>query len=107
MAPTDRLLHGEYPPLMAVVCPFCHGTGYVPEANPIASADALRMVCRERGLWISPDGAVREEAAADILGKQAKTLRNWRANGAGPPWFRRAGRVVYPLDGLAAELARN
>lgn len=29
-----------------------------------------------------------------------RTLRRWRAVGAGPSWFRLGGRILYPLDDL-------
>ena len=37
---------------------------------------------------------VRDKKAADILGLKPQTLRNWRAQGKGPPYMRVMGRVV-------------
>lgn len=65
----------------------------------------LERACRERGQWVSHDGRVYDDVAAEILGRTVGTLANWRANGgAGVPFFRagRRGRVTYRLRDLAA-----
>lgn len=65
----------------------------------------LERACRERGEWVSHDGRVFDDVAAEILGRTVGTLANWRSNGAaGVPFFRagRRGRVTYRLRDLAA-----
>jgi hypothetical protein len=81
-------------------CPHC---GQVMPRSRI-TADDLRRWCLNNGYLVLPDGAVRESAAAAILGRAAGTLRNWR-NGAGTvPLYRHRGRVTYRLHDLAEHL---
>ena len=81
-------------------CPTCG------QALPDATAqpdtlEQLRDACRERGIWVSPDGRVREADAADLLGRQPKTLANWRYGDQRLPFVIRAGRALYALEDLA------
>ena len=41
------------------------------------------------------DNLVREDVAAEILGLNVKTLRNWRVVGGGPPFAKLGGSVRY------------
>lgn len=66
---------------------------------------ALREAAVARGIVIGPDDGIGERDAAGLLGRSPSTLRRWRAEGAGPPWRRLLGRVVYRLGDLAAFLA--
>jgi hypothetical protein len=68
------------------------------------TAALLERACLERGQWVSHDGRVYDDVAAEILGRSVGTLANWRANGgARVPFFRagRRGRVTYRLRDLA------
>jgi len=41
------------------------------------------------------DNLVREDVAAEILGLNVKTLRNWRVTGGGPAYAKLGGAVRY------------
>lgn len=82
---------------MTAPCSHCGGSGKEPDA-----IERIRAWCERNGHWVSWDDRVTEAAAADILGRQPKTLRNW-ANGAGPALPRRknaAGAVTYRIVDL-------
>ncbi|MCF2514437.1 hypothetical protein LVY65_05070 [Sphingomonas sp. G124] len=85
------------------ICPHCHGAGYLPEVVPL---DQLRAACRANGYPISWDNRVREDAAATLLGIEAKTLRNWRyaLDPRTPAFVKRNGRAMYELAAIAAAL---
>lgn len=86
-------------------CPACGHC--LRDAEALAErVEALRAACRTRGHWIAPDDRVREDAAADLLGYSPKTLRNRRYEGAGLPFVTRAGRVLYALADIAADLEK-
>ena len=78
----------------------------MPDTDPVAALVAqFEALCRERGYWISIDGRVSEDVAAELLDRAAGTLRNWRANaGTSVPFFRHRGRVTYRLHDLAKHL---
>lgn len=66
---------------------------------------ALEATCRESGAFISGDGRIGEEVAAELLGLAPGTLANRRSEGAAPPHYRLGGgghRVTYNLSDLAA-----
>ena len=86
---------------IARCCPHCNGTGYVSEAEPVEITADLERACVERGIWVSPDGRVREADAADLIGMAAKTLRNWRYVDRRLPFVTRSGRPLYALADLA------
>jgi len=65
------------------------------------TAEMLLAAVREAGHWISGDGRVREETAADLLGIAVGTLANWRSAGTAPPHYS-IGRPTYRLIDLAA-----
>ena len=90
---------------MAQPCPHCGGTGYLAPVDPCELLDKLETSCRERGLWVSPDGRVREDDAADLLGMKPKTLSNWRYGDGRLPFVKRSGRPLYALADLAEYLA--
>lgn len=76
-----------------------------PDADPLdAKARELRDACRMRGLPVTGDDHVDEGAAASLLAKSAKTLRNWRAEHRPIPFRKRAGRIEYALMELARHL---
>ena len=66
--------------------------------------ERLRRACIEGGFWLSHDDCVREDAAAYLLGKEVKTLANWRYAGAPLPYQTRASRILYRLSDLAARM---
>lgn len=78
-------------------------------APPASAADGeatetlarLRETAEARGFQITGDGFLAERDAAELLGRSPSTLRRWRAEGAGPAWRRRLGRVEYALSDLA------
>lgn len=52
-------------------------------------------------------GLTPKEVAAQ-LGVHTDTLKNWRAGGTGPKWFRMGPRLIrYPADGIEAWLAER
>lgn len=87
-------------------CPHCHGTGLLPPVDPGDLLEDLKKACRERNYWISPDGRVRADVAADLIGLTPKTLSNWRQDAARLPHTMRAGRPLYALEDLANYLAK-
>lgn len=86
---------------MSSACPHCHGTGVQLPANPHVLRADFERACIERGIWVSPDGKVRESDAAGLIGLSPKTLRNWRHADRRLPFTTRAGRPLYALDDLA------
>ena len=82
-------------------CPTC---GQIMDPGPAVSVEKLRMWCAERGFPVFPMDRVGEQAAAAILGKCEKTLRNLRYCGSGIPFCRSGGgrgRVSYFLRDLS------
>jgi len=76
----------------------------VPEGDGIAAeVQRLRSWCVENARWVSPDGRVHADTAAEILGASMGTMRNWRQAGTGPNFHRRGSRgpVTYSLQALA------
>lgn len=66
--------------------------------------ELLLAACREHAFTVTADLRVSENAAAVLLGYQAKTLQNMRGLGTAPPHYRRAvdgGKVSYRLVDLA------
>jgi hypothetical protein len=69
-----------------------------------ACARMFEAACRESRYPVTGDGRISEECAASLIGLDAKTLANKRAEGGGPKWFRIGGaghRVSYRLADLA------
>ena len=78
------------------------------EADRIAATETvLHRAAESAGAFISGDGRVPEEVAAQLLGIAAGTLANQRRAGSGPPFFRVSGRVTYRLADLAALIERG
>ncbi len=74
------------------------------ETRIAACARRLELRCREAGAFVSGDGRVGEDVAAELLGFAAGTLANMRSAQTGPAWYRLGGggyRVTYLLDDLA------
>lgn len=63
------------------------------------TVDDLREQIRRHGLSVGPDDTVGELAAALLVGRSPKTLRNWRSIGAGPE-HETTGRARYRLEAL-------
>ena len=53
------------------------------------------------GAWISGDGRVLEEVAAQLLGYASATLANKRSAGEAPPHYKVGGRITYRVTDLA------
>lgn len=54
------------------------------------------------------DELLETDAAAEHLGINSKTLRNWRSQKVGPKsWKDYRGRVVYPVSGLNEFMAHR
>jgi len=73
------------------------------EARIEATAALLREAVGER--WISGDGRVSEETAAELLDVAPATLAKWRQTSIGPAFYRlgtRGGKTSYRLLDLAA-----
>jgi hypothetical protein len=73
-------------------------------------AARLAASARERGAFVTGDGRVSEDAAAELLGLQPRTMARKRQNGSGPQWFRIGGpgyRVSYRLSDLAVWLEQH
>lgn len=77
-----------------------------PVADPGARIEArvkeLRDACQSTGRMVTPDGRVREEVAAELLGLAPGTLRNWSYGDSPLPFTRVARRRTYRLADLAA-----
>ncbi len=87
------------------LCPTCGQAMASPERDPVADKFAeLTAACRERDVRVTLDGFVCEATAAQLIGVEPATLRNWRGQHA-PLAFRRLGgprgRVWYPLREIA------
>lgn len=80
-------------------CPHC-GNHLAPVVvDPVAD---LRRRCAEHGQWVSPTDEVNEATAAELVGRSAGTLRNWRGLNPTPLNFRTLrGRVLYTLNDIA------
>jgi len=50
------------------------------------------------------DRPLGTNAAAELLGRHADTLRRWRSNGIGPAYSKRLGRAYYHRQDLVAWL---
>jgi hypothetical protein len=72
--------------------------------SDVPSIADLRELLREAGLSIGPGDVVSERAAAMLVGREPKTLRNWRSIGHGPEAIA-DGRVRYRLDDIWLYLA--
>ena len=60
--------------------------------------------CREAGFWMSGDGRIGEEHAAQLLGYAPGSLANARREGKAPPHYRLGGaghKVTYSLADIA------
>ena len=94
----------------------------LPEPNNVASdLVALRAECRIRGISVSWDEFVATADAAKLVRKSSSTLSNWRDQGRGPSYRRRADAPVTanihwlssqpfdpnPLTDLLIEPGRN
>lgn len=78
--------------------------------NRCAATEAvLRTWVESCGHWLSPDGRVHAETAAEILGIAAATLRNQRCFGESIPFYRQGarGRVTYRIADLATHIERT
>src|SRR5688572_1315755 len=71
-------------------------------ATEITAVDLLaakivefRQACVDSGVPVMPGELVYETAAASLLGKKPKTLRNWRQSDGRLPWQAFAGRTAY------------
>lgn len=73
-------------------------------ARIAATATALEAAAVAAGKWITADGRVGEQDAAELIGLAASTLSNRRQAGTAPAHFRLGGgghRVSYRLIDLA------
>ena len=50
---------------------------------------------------------VNARKAAEILGRSAATLKQWRAEGVGPNWIELQGRVSYDVNVLLEYIQKN
>ncbi len=85
-----------------------------PESRPVkaeqlaADAEQLAARLRARSVWVSADGRIRADAAAELLDVAPKTLRNWRCEGRGPDYYEATpGRFTYRLTDLVAFIERS
>lgn len=56
---------------------------------------------------IHPDQHLAPAAAAKFIGRAEKTLRNWRLNKAGPPFYKTSGRITYTVRDLTEWMAQH
>jgi predicted site-specific integrase-resolvase len=70
------------------------------------TAEELEVRLLAQGKFVSLDQCVMPDVAAEILGVSVGTLKNWRADGTGPP-FICVARVRYPLQGIAEHREAN
>jgi len=88
-------------------CPHC-GQAMPEEDRLAAAARELADSCRAQGYLVTPDGRVREDAAAALLGMAPGTLRNWSyLEDDRLPYVRVARRRTYFLSDLAALITRE
>ncbi len=67
---------------------------------PAFTVEDLEARIRGAGHSITLAGTVTPEVAAEVLGLNAGTLRNWRTFDRGPRWLTIAGRVWYQTAAL-------
>lgn len=67
--------------------------------EPKVRAAELAERLRRDGHLVTLGDAVSEATAAEIIGVSARTLRAWRAQGKGPPFYM-ASRAFYSLAGI-------
>lgn len=75
-----------------------------------ATRRLLEKSVRESGAWLSGDGRVGEDIAAKLLGFNAGSLANKRAEGTAPRWYKLGGsghKVTYRLEDLARFIERH
>ena len=66
------------------------------------SLDALRQTLESHGCYVTVDGRVNEDTAAQLIPCSTSCLRRWRAEGKGPRCYRPAKtRWYYLADVLA------
>lgn len=91
-------------------CPHC-GQPLPAPVDPVAErVDQLRRWCADTGHWVSPDGRVREETLAAILGVCVEHVRNLRYGSRLIPYHRTGGgrgRITYSLQTIAEHIERS
>jgi hypothetical protein len=70
----------------------------VMRATPTATEDVK--------VQILPDGRMSPRNAARYLGREEKTLAQWRSQGKGPKYIKMNGRIFYFKEDLDAEVAK-
>lgn len=89
---------------MTNCCPNCGHRLDAPVESPV---EALERACRDRGVWVSPDGRVSEADAAELLGRATATLANWSYADQPLPFVKVRGRRTYRLADVANMLAAD
>jgi len=69
--------------------------------------DAERVGLEQVRARVLPDGRLSAADAARYLGRNPKTLANWRSTGIGPAWTRNGGRIFYRLSALRRWMEGN
>lgn len=86
------------------LCPCC-GRSLPSIGDRIAvRLQELESACQNHGYLLTPDGRVREEIAAELLGLAPGTLRNWSYSETPLPFTKVARRRTYRLADIAALL---
>ncbi len=67
------------------------------DANLRAVVEREAAALTAQGITVTTALQVRTLGAALVLGRQAKTLRNWRSRSVGPRWQSEHGVVFYDL----------
>lgn len=88
----------------ACCCPTCGQPLPQRQEDRVAElAQSYRAWCEERGHWVSADGRVREDVAAQLVDRSPLTIRNWFYDGRLPGvQIMPRGRRTYRLTDLAA-----
>ncbi|KAB1647790.1 hypothetical protein [Pseudoclavibacter endophyticus] len=60
--------------------------------------DATPAANTARNTPVKFDRYIGPRALAERIERSEKTLRNWRSEGNGPPWYKREGVIMYDLD---------
>lgn len=68
----------------------------------MSDADDIARRLADAGFVVTIDHEVESAGAAALLGVTPKTLRNWRADLAGPNWRVRGRIVLYAIADLIA-----
>lgn len=68
----------------------------------LAEAKRVTTLLESEGFRVSVDMRIGTQAAARLLDRAPKSLRNWRCAGTGPAWHADGGIVLYRIVDVLA-----